>query len=413
MDPSVILALFNATNPGLLQIDPAVYAALLGVSQSLLAVQSTPGGILATPEQDVNVTSLQNKLNTAGAQLREVQDSLHPIVSQCGKDVIDKLEKAMTRLYKLAVFIRGDYDDREPDTTQRDELLKQAVQAFKEVEDCAEAGLNKVSRLHSQVVEIENMVIIPAKQDVALLLQNNENEVKNLNDQVQNAEASVKTLENSVWQQSQAVSTLHSKISSTRDAKLASDITFTIFTLGIGNAINGGPLDPFNLQGDLDEANRLLADAQSKYDTATNDLNNLRTKRMALDTRLSAARQTAALIPGVSTLAGTTNTNCIMLQRQFGPLKEASAQLLISVGKIQSDATVTQALAYSKKEFAVGLLEICKDSLMDQALLDEAALVKDEVMNEYGGAIPEEVQEMAAETSERMSLVVAVPSIRA
>lgn len=136
-------------------------------------------------------------------------------------------------------------------------------------------------------------------------------------------------------------------------------------------------------------------------------------KRMTLDTRLSAAKQTAALIPGVSTLADTTNTNCIMLQHRFGPLKERSAQLLLSVGKIQSDATVTKALAYSKKEFAVGLLEICRDSLMDQALLDEATMIRDEVMNEYGAAIPDEVQEMASETSERMSLVTTVPSIRA
>lgn len=188
---------------------------------------------------------------------------------------------------------------------------------------------------------------------------------------------------------------------------------FTIFTLGIGNAINGGPLDPFNLQGELNEANRLLQDAQRRHRDAANELNNLRIKRMGLESRLSAARQTAALIPGVSTLANTTNTNCIMLQRQFGPLKEASAQLLLSVGKVQSDATVTQALAYSKKEFAVGLLEICRDSLMDQALLDEASMVKDEVINEYGGDIPDEVQEMAAETDERMSLVVTVPSIRA
>ncbi|KAH7629126.1 hypothetical protein B0T09DRAFT_266499 [Sordaria sp. MPI-SDFR-AT-0083] len=418
MDPAVVVNLFNAMNMGLVgnsQIDPAVFAALLGITQSLQAVQIVPGGLqsLASPQQDLNLGSLQSKLSNAAAQIREIQDSLRPIVSQTGRDVIDKLEVAMTKLYKLAVFIRGDYDDREPDTTHRDELLKQAVHAFKEVKDCAEAGLNKISRLHSQVMEIENMVINPAKQDVAALLESNENEVKNLQDQIRNSETSVNTLEHSVWQQSQAVSSLHDRISSTRDAKLASDIAFTIFTLGIGNAINGGPLDPFNLQGELNEANRLLQDAQRRHRDAANELNNLRMKRMGLESRLSAARQTAALIPGVSTLANTTNTNCIMLQRQFGPLKEASAQLLLSVGKVQSDATVTQALAYSKKEFAVGLLEICRDSLMDQALLDEASMVKDEVINEYGGDIPDEVQEMAAETDERMSLVVTVPSIRA
>lgn len=235
MDPAVVVNLFNAMNMGLVgnsQIDPAVFAALLGITQSLQAVQIVPGGLqsLASPQQDLNLGSLQSKLSNAAAQIREIQDSLRPIVSQTGRDVIDKLEVAMTKLYKLAVFIRGDYDDREPDTTHRDELLKQAVHAFKEVKDCAEAGLNKISRLHSQVMEIENMVINPAKQDVAALLESNENEVKNLQDQIQNSETSVNTLEHSVWQQSQAVSSLHDRISSTRDAKLASDIAVsTIF----------------------------------------------------------------------------------------------------------------------------------------------------------------------------------------
>ncbi|EGO53862.1 hypothetical protein NEUTE1DRAFT_132296 [Neurospora tetrasperma FGSC 2508] len=411
-DALTVMNLFSTTNMGLVgrsQIDPAILVALFGIAQVIGAPIST----LSTPKQDVNVITLQNKLNTAGTQLREIQDSLNPIVYQCGKDVIDKLEMAMTKLYRLAVFIRGDYDNREPDTTQRDELLKQAVQAFKEVEDRAQGGLEKVGQLHAQVMEIENMVINPAKQDIDLLLENNDNELKNVQGQINNAEKSFSVLQDSVKKQSQAVSRLHDKISSSQDAKLASDIFFSIITLGIGNAINKGPLDPFNLQRELDEANRLLKDAQRKYNEAANELDKLRVKRMTLDTRLSAAKQTAALIPGVSTLADTTNTNCIMLQHRFGPLKQRSAQLLLSVGKIQSDATVTKALAYSKKEFAVGLLEICRDSLMDQALLDEATMIRDEVMNEYGAAIPDEVQEMASETSERMSLVTTVPSIRA
>lgn len=416
MDAAAVMNLLNATNMGALansQIGPAVFAALLGLTQSLQAVQAVPGLGLATPEQDISITSLQNKLNHTSTQLRDIQDSLNPIVSECGKNVIDKLEMAMTKLYKLAVFIRGDYDDREPDTVQRDELLKQAVQAFKEVEDCAEAGLKKVGQLHAQVMEIENTVINPAKQEVELLLENNRNELSSLQDQIINSEHSVNTLEQSVRMQSQAVSQLNDKISAGRDAKLASDITFTILTIGIGNLINDGPLDPFNLQSSLDSATRLLENAQRDYNRAATDLNNLRLKRMTLESRLSAARQTSTLIPSVSSLASATNTNCIMLQRQFGPLKERSAQLLLAVGKIQSDATVTQALAYSKKEFALGLLEICRDSLIDQALIDEAAMVKDEVIKEYGaGEAPEEVTEMATETEERMGMIGAVLSIR-
>lgn len=179
-------------------------------------------------EQDANVSGLQIKLTNAATKLREIQDSLRPIVSQCGKDVIDKLEMAMNKLYKLAVFIRGDYDDREPDTAQRDELLRHAVQSFKEVENCAEVGLTKVSQLHAQVMEIEYGVIIPAKKDIALLLQKNQNEVIFLKNQIYNSEESVNVYERSVWQQSQAVSSLHDKISSTREAKQISDITVSI-----------------------------------------------------------------------------------------------------------------------------------------------------------------------------------------
>lgn len=160
---------------------------------------------------------------------------------------------------------------------------------------------------------------------------------------------------------------------------------------------------------EIEEIERLLQDAASKLNDTENDALNLRPKRLILESQLNSARQTAMWSTIVSTLADTTTTICNTLLGQFGPLKKQLSQLFLSAEKIRSDAL---ALDYRKMEFSVGLLEICRDSLIDQALIDEASMVKDEVINEYVGAVPEEVQKMASDISERMSLIATVPCIR-
>ncbi|KAI1869370.1 hypothetical protein JX265_006460 [Neoarthrinium moseri] len=372
------------------------------------------GGVMPAQgaQEQAEVNKLQMTLNTAGDQLRNISRDLDQSVVQCGKATLDKLELAMAKVYKLAVFIRGAYDDRNPDTLQRDDLLNLMVNAFQDMEDCAEAGLKVISYRHAIVMEVQNTKILPAQADVHMLLQKTELELQNTQDQIRTSQASVDTISRSAQSQAEAVSRLQDKISDTEIAKGFSDVGFTILTLGIGNAINGGPLDPANLQGQLNDARRARDEAQNQLNEARMKLYGLQNERNAQDMRLRFVQQTEALVPTLSLLAETTENECITLQRRFAPLKDSASRFLVRVREIQEGAIVTKALAYSKKDFALGLLEISQDALLDQALGDEVRMVRDEIANEYGKKIPEDVEQALAGIYENIGTFATLPSLR-
>lgn len=124
-------------------------------------------GTNANPQED-GLAELRTQLAKTASRLSEIESTLTPITVQCARETIDKLEIAMTKIYKVAVFIRGDYDGREPDESQRNSLLQQAVQAFQDVEDCTELGLKKISDLHAEVRHVPQSFSSPQPQTIML-----------------------------------------------------------------------------------------------------------------------------------------------------------------------------------------------------------------------------------------------------
>jgi hypothetical protein len=145
MDPAVFAAL-SASQPGFPW--ELIAAQLMGQLSAVSVVQQQQAPESA---EQATLAGLRLAIASTTFRLKEIETSLDPITVECARQTIDKLEIAMTKIYKVAVFIRGDYDGREPDKDQRDALLKQAVDAFQEVEDCAELGLKKIADLHSEV----------------------------------------------------------------------------------------------------------------------------------------------------------------------------------------------------------------------------------------------------------------------
>ncbi|KAL5589345.1 hypothetical protein FOVSG1_011212 [Fusarium oxysporum f. sp. vasinfectum] len=388
------------------QLIPGLLSPFAPIFQQIALAQNASG------EEQVQVNKLQAQLNAAKDDIDRIGGELEPLVIQCGNDTLDKLELAMNKVYKLAVFIRGAYDDREPDVEQRDSLLKQMVDAFQTMEDVAEAGLKAISDRHSVISELENTKIIPAKNEIELLVQQTRNELASIEDKIRTSKAGVATFEQTVRDQNDAVSSLRDKIEETENAKLASDIGFTILTFGIGNLINDGPLDPAGLGNQLNEAHRLLDDANRQLNEARSSLNKLQIERNQLDSRLRFVQQTEQLVPQLTSAVEATEFRSIALQRRFAPLKDGASKLLARVREIQQGAVVTQAIAYSKKDFVEGLLRISNEALMDQALEDETRLVRDEVVNEYGEQLPSDVGELAAEVTEKINTFSSLPSLR-
>ncbi|KAK3938886.1 NCU06412-like protein [Diplogelasinospora grovesii] len=340
------------------------------------------------------LAKLQRAIASTTSRPKEISPSLDSIRAECARKTIDKLEGAMTRTYKIAVFIRGDYDNREYDQGQHDALLKRAVDAFQEAEECADLGLKTIAGLHAEVVELERAKIVPAKQDVELMIKKNADTLRNTQDEISSTEEAIRNMRNSVDTQTEAVRVLRNKISETRDAKLVTDIIFSGLTLGIGNIINHGPPDPFHLQDHLDDALNLLNSSQQQLNEAGRNIWRLNGTRSSLEMRLHEQEQLKAHLPDVEHAAEDSKKYCVTLEQSFVKLKESSSKLLVKVREIEK-GTSAMGTAFLKKDFAVGLLEICLDCLISDRVYHEAEMVKNEVIDEYGGEIPDEVAEMA------------------
>lgn len=126
-------------------------AQMLNPVQNALQSLPTAATVEAALQSNGNIAEIQPILLSVGNKLQEISTSVDKVIADSAKETIDKLEIAMTKVFKVAVFIRGNYDDRDPDEPQKEELLRQAVQAFQEVEDCSEAALKKIGEFHAQV----------------------------------------------------------------------------------------------------------------------------------------------------------------------------------------------------------------------------------------------------------------------
>ena len=170
-------------------------------------------------------------------------------------------------------------------------------------------------------------------------------------------------------------------------------------------------MDPFNLQGQLNDATRLRDEAQRNYWNANNKLTELRNALSVLQVRLNVQQQVQAALPLVKGKIEQTVANCVLLQKKFTPVKAAVTDLVLKMGKVQSDATVTRAIAYTKHEFAFGVLQMALDALVNVSLMDVCKRVDSDVITNYGAPIPDDVKAVDDQIGQEMVKMKDMPSI--
>ena len=107
---------------------------------------------LTQPEdfQDA-LNSVRGQLDSISAQIDQNSTSLHNEVLSFAKTSIEKLQIAMSKVEDLAVFIRGDYDNRTIDEAAERDILARAVDAFDDLQKATEGGLKSIGDLHAKV----------------------------------------------------------------------------------------------------------------------------------------------------------------------------------------------------------------------------------------------------------------------
>ena len=98
-----------------------------------------------------DLLSLKAEALICDADVKNIAARVDTSTSENADNVITSLELAMSRVYRLAVFIRGDYDTRNEDLEQKRALSKQTLDAFLWVQERAEYALNELTMSHAKV----------------------------------------------------------------------------------------------------------------------------------------------------------------------------------------------------------------------------------------------------------------------
>jgi hypothetical protein len=152
-------------------------------------------------------------------------------------------------------------------------------------------------------------------------------------------------------------------------------------------------------------------DAKNKYWTANNRLIKLKSALAVLQARLNVQHQVQDALPLIKAKADQTVSNCVLLEQKFAPLKSACTKMLLDMRKVQTDAIVTKAVAYTKREFAVGILQMALDALIDIGLVEKSSQIDSDVMTNYGSTVPEDVKILNGDIAKQLKALRGLPSI--
>ncbi|KAK0623851.1 hypothetical protein B0T14DRAFT_495254 [Immersiella caudata] len=328
-----------------------------------------------------------------GNKLSEVAARLQPTAAQASRAAIDRLERALMKAYYVAAFIRGDYDGRQHDQSELDDLLEQTVGAFEDAEAVATAGLRKLGEYTLLAAETGVPVVGHAKEEINQLKHQAALELAPFQGQFESARKSADQAHRNIKIESQAYKRAQEKYEEDMHN-------------GNGSMASGQFMTSMNSRRELEEIGRSLRELQRIYDELQELLATLQPQRQALRIQLCQAEYLSALLPSLDAAVRGAQSRGFSLQTQVSRLKDTVARLVRRARDLQQSGG-----ALRKHDFALYLLEMCRKVLIDPALADGVRMIRNEIVNGYSGNFSSRMKEAIDSVDESMRVIAAAPSI--
>jgi hypothetical protein len=132
----------------------------------------------------------------------------------------------------------------------------------------------------------------------------------------------------------------------------------------------------------------------------------LQRQRQALRLQLCRNEYLSALLPRLVAALEVAQSRSIRLQTLLCQIRDTAMRLLSRMRSLQKAGKL-----FKKGDFVLCLFRICKEVLIDPALVDEVRLIRNELVNEYGGDLPDRLKEAVEAVDISMKAVTASPSI--
>ncbi|KAM6524567.1 hypothetical protein FALCPG4_010176 [Fusarium falciforme] len=351
---------------------PQFVPALPDVSQAASVLAAAP-----SPYQE-----LIRRLEICKQKLAAQDGTLRSTVKEHLNMAVNRLEIALLQLYKLAVFIRGDYDGREDDDVQKMTIFDQCSRAFGDCQAASQAGIEQLSSIHIQVTSFRT------------------DEIQQLQWDIQGALERTKMEMTPTGMRPRGISTT-SKYGLDSNKRLqmpCNEPKMRERTQFLGGFVFG------DVEGNirkLEQETSRLHNAQEQWLKAHNSLIEVMNRQNELNVRHVALEQLAQQLPTLQVTTDGLNKDLAALLGGFVDLEERATRLLLLIDEMKNRATVTIRQAYKKAMFAEGILNLCRMALIDGRVCNEVETITLEISGGYSGqTVPESVSKLLTEVGQ-------------
>ncbi|EGX53052.1 hypothetical protein TWF173_007921 [Orbilia oligospora] len=339
------------------------------------------------------VSSLQAEKGRIEAAIRSLGVQINTVVPDCTEKTVLALENAMMRIYKLAIFIRGDFDKRPLDEEQQSNLSAQAVEGFVMARKLAEGGTVTLSAHHSSLSnENGNLTVLGTK--VSTLFQDAQSKLSSLRSEIFTLRGQEATLRANIQLQESSLGDLERKKRSQETANDVVGVAVDLFTMGpFGLLISRvadtpRPSQVVNLDGMIKDTQKSINSARDLLKTTQANMNKCNNSILDCEYQQSQLQVIQQMIPGIQQILQKSTSDCNALIQQLLPLKKACIELERQVGTVKQRATIVAGQSVGKVEWTSGILDICSAVIFTYRLADEVQLIAGELEREWGTAKP-------------------------
>ncbi|KEF58340.1 uncharacterized protein A1O9_06266 [Exophiala aquamarina CBS 119918] len=358
------------------------------------------------------VSKLRNDANSLRHQLGWLSNSADSTSNWYTTEFLNTLELGMTTVYKLAVLLRGDYDNSpQPNSkAQQDYVMSMMVQYFNIVETYANNGLQKLQESSKKIVELQTLEMIPLGQKVESLLKELEAKALSLNQDMEQKTSQLKALQASYQKELEARQALAQKAADARAEREKEELGWRIASFNI-TALTGTP-DLFGFEDQVKDLEAQLTKSNEGIIQTNLVLQTLGNAKVEAENSERLLRGLRDTLPATGQIIETGIKHAGDLQQSLNKMKTVSGTLLTRAKEMKGGSNATKSVASSKGQISYAVVNMCVDALVHFRLLDEVKMVRDELVNNYGAPLPEQVADILAELDKKWSDMAGTKPVR-
>ncbi|KAF8465497.1 hypothetical protein BDZ91DRAFT_794849 [Kalaharituber pfeilii] len=367
-------------------------------ASQLTALLSDVHGQGFTKEESEHYQELVQQVTACEGELNKLDYELTKIAPRTAQTILHRLQLEMGNVYKFAVVLRGDFDNKESSDVddKKTAMIRQLSEGFKSLYEGAKGAIETVANANLRNVNLQAITISPLQKRIEEEIEATKKQIDSTNTMIDSRNRSINTQMETIRQSNNALQEQQEKLESVKKFN------------EISRGLLRGFLDGLSLGlAELGHPDRIrIAPLEDHINALTQTISN--TRSMIVRIQLDIARDRAALrklqrtvaalnvleaqLPTLNIQATRLSTYSTTLAKGLLEVKNAATDIARLIGEVDNKADEV-SLAVRKQEYAIRLLKICEVALFDEGVKGEVTLIVDEIVTGYGGALPKEVED--------------------